>query len=403
MPSNHKKPSIWSVPYVILMAVNLFQSMAAFMTNTTLPLYVNALGASTATVGMVVSSFSITALLIRPFAGPAFDSFSRKKMLMASQAIISASLIGYGLADSIPQLIAIRLLHGIGIGCGGPLALSLVSEFLPRERFASGISIYTLAQSMAQVIGPAAGLEIVDAIGFSPAYFLAASLVIIAMCGISLIREPERERLPYKLKLDRMFAKEAVAKGIALMLLSTSFSCMGAYVVLYGMERGVESMGFFFVIYALCLLVTRPVTGSLADRFGTPALLVTGTICFGASYILLSVANGPVGFIAAAVAGSAGFGCCAPLLQSFALSSVPESRRGAASNTTFTGLDLGMLFGPLIGGVVIDSLSLTVGMQVEAYSLMWLVMLIPAVGTLAISAYWCVRPASKQARKAQLR
>ncbi len=52
--------------------------------------------------------------------------------------------------------------------------MSLVSEFFPESRFASGSSIYALAQLFAQVVGPAAELYLVNAIGFSPSYFLAA-------------------------------------------------------------------------------------------------------------------------------------------------------------------------------------------------------------------------------------
>lgn len=386
--STSRRTSIWSVPFVILMVVNFFQSMAAFMSNTTLPVYVDSLGASTGMVGVVVGSFSITALLIRPFAGPAFDSFSRKRMLIGTQAIICVSLVGYGLADSIQMLICIRLLHGIGIGCGGPLAMSLVSEFLPFSKFASGISIYALAQSFAQVIGPATGLYVVDAIGFSATYFLAAALVLVAMLCITIIKEPYRECLPYELKLDRMFAKEVVGQAAALLLLATSFACMGSYVVLYGYERGVENMGFFFVVYAICLVVTRPASGKLADRFGTPVMLISGVLFFGLSYALLFMANSMGGFVAAAIAGSAGFGCCAPLLQSYALQAVPESRRGAATNTTYTGMDLGMLLGPLLGGFVVEALVPVVGAQVNAYACMWLVMLIPAVGTLLLSIRW---------------
>lgn len=386
--SQGHKESIWSFPYVILMTVNLFQSTAAFMTNTTLPVYATALGASTSMVGIIVSSFSVSAILIRPFAGPAFDSFSRKKLLLASQAVICACLFLYGIVNSIPALIAVRLVHGIGIGCGGPLAMSLVSEFLPKSKFASGISIYALAQSFAQVIGPAVGLYLMDAIGFSFAYFTAGCSLIIAIIGVTLVKEPYRERLPYQLKFDRMFAPQAIGKGLALMLLAISFSCTASYVVLYGYSRGVQDMGVFFVVYALCLVVTRPLFGKLADKFGSPRILVLGVICFAISYYMLSIADSMPGFIIAAIISSAGFGCCAPLLQSMALASVPESRRGAASNTAFTGLDLGMLFGPVIGGTLVEQLTLS-GIELSgAYSEMWLIMLIPAAGTFAIAIYW---------------
>ncbi len=385
---SERKESIWSFPYLALMAVNLFQSMAAFMTNTTLPVYADALGATPSMVGIVVSSFSITALLARPFAGPAFDSFSRKRLLIASQLIICACMFLYGIVGTLEGLVAVRLVHGVGIGCSGPLAMSLVSEFLPESKFASGVSIYALAQSFAQVIGPAAGLYLVEAIGFSSSYFLAAGCLLVAICGVALIKEPYRERLRYELKLDRMFAPEAVGKGVALMLLATSFSCMGAYVVLYGYSVGVDQMGIFFIVYAMCLLGTRPLFGSLADRFGAPRMLIVGISFFAASYLALAFADGLPLFIIAAILGSAGFGCCGPLLQSEALASVPPSRRGAASNTAFTGLDLGMLIGPMIGGAIVEKAMPLLGSQPEAYSVMWVAMLVPAAAALVVVLRW---------------
>ncbi len=385
------RETIWSFPYVVLMIVNFFQSMAAFMANTTIPVFADHLGASTALVGVCVSSFAATALLIRPFAGPAFDSFSRKRLLLIAQAIICASLALYGIVNSLPALVAVRLLHGIGIGCSGPLAMSLVSEFLPASRFASGISIYTLAQSFAQVIGPAVGLWLVDTLGFSHAYFLAASCLLVAMCGIFIVKEPERNRLPYEFKISRMFAREALDKALALMLLATSFSCTASYLVLYGNLLGVEGVGLYFTVYAACLIVTRPVLGNLADHFGAPRVLVAGVLFFAASYLALSGAHDMTGLLIAAVLGSAGFGCCAPLMQTLGLSSVPPERRGAASNTVFTGLDLGMLLGPVLGGSAIEAMVPLFDSQLAAYAHMWIVMLVPAAGCFAIVLYWNFR------------
>ena len=385
------RETIWSAPYVALMVTNFFQSMAAFMTNTTLPLYLDALGATTSVVGIVVGAFAITALLVRPFAGPAFDSFSRKRLLLAAQTLIGASLVGYGIAGSIPVLFCVRLVHGIGIGCSGPLAMSLVSEFLPASRLASGISIYALAQSFAQVIGPAAGLWLADGIGFSNAYFLSAASVIVAMVGVFSIKEPARERPPYQLALGRMFAREAVPKACVLCLLAIAFAGSTSYLVLYGNLLGIEGMGAYFVVYALCLVATRPLFGKMADRFGAARVLVVGVVFFAASYAMLWQVRDFTGMIAVAIVGSAGFGACAPLIQSMALASVPVERRGAASNTAFTGLDLGMLIGPAVAGFAIEALVPVAGSEVAAYSLMWLVMLVPLAVAFAVIVRWNVR------------
>ena len=383
--------SIWSVPFLILTAANFFQSMAAFTANTTLPLYLDSLGAGAGAVGVVIGAFAITALLVRPFSGPAFDSFSRKKLLICALVIGSISFVLYGFARSVPALFATRLLHGIGIGCAGPLAMSLVSEFLPVRKLASGISIYMLSQTMAQVIGPAAGLWLMDAVGFRATYLISACLLAIAMASVSRVKETPRERPPYQLKLGRMFAREAVSPAIVLALFATSFGGMTSYLVLYGTKLGIPNLGAYFMVYALCLLATRPLFGNLADRFGTQRVLVPGVLCFAASYVMLANIQGFWGLMAVAVVASAGFGACVPLVQSLAMAKVGTNRRGTASNTTYTGMDIGSLLGPMVAGSVIELLVPLLGSELSAYSHMWYVMIVPQVVALAIIVSWNVR------------
>ena len=386
-----EKETIWSLPFVILLAANYFQSMAAFMANTTIPLYIDAMGAGAGIVGVVVGAFAITALLIRPFAGPAFDSFSRKRLLMIAQGINAVAFVLYGVVDSVPAFIAVRLLHGIGIGCSGPLAMSLVSEYLPLGKFATGISVYSLAQTFAQVLGPGTGLWLIDVIGFQGTYLIAAVLLIASVASISRVVEIPRERPPYQLKLGRMFAREAVDKAIVIMLFAVAFGGTTSYLVLYGTKLGIENLGVYFVVYALCLLVTRPLYGRLADTFGAERVLIPGVVFFAISYVMLANITDFMGLMAVAVVASAGFGACMPLTQSLAMSSVPTERRGAASNTTFTGLDVGSLCGPLFAGLVIEMLEPVTGSLLAAYSTMWLVMLAPMAIAFAIIVYWNVK------------
>ncbi len=393
MPNNQESrhESIWSRAFVVLLAANFFQSMAAFMANTTIPLYVDSIGASAGIIGVIVGAFAITALLVRPFAGPAFDSFSRKKLLMAAQGIIAAAFALYGFAHTVPALFAVRMLHGVGIGCAGPLAMSLVSEYLPQSRMASGVSIYMIAQSMAQVIGPATGLWLVEAVSFQATYLIAAVFLFASMASISTLREIPRQKPPYRLELGRMFAREAASHAVVLALFATAFGATTSYLVLYAAKLGIENVGAYFVVYAVCLLVTRPLFGKIADRFGAERILVPGTICFAAAYIMLGHINDLFGLIVVAVVAAAGFGSCVPLVQSLAMSSVDVGRRGAASNTTYTGMDVGFLVGPALAGLVIEVLHPITGDLLWAYSNMWYVMLAPLVAALVIIGAWNVK------------
>lgn len=390
MPSGTSE-TIWSRAFVILLAANFFQSMAAFMANTTIPLYIDSVGASAGVVGIIVGAFAITALLVRPFAGPAFDSFSRKKLLMMAQGIIASAFVLYGFAHTPPALFVVRMIHGLGIGCAGPLSMSLVSEYLPQKRLASGVSIYMVAQSMAQVVGPATGLLLIGVIGFQATYLLAAAFLFASMAAISTLREVPREKPPYQLKLGRMFAREAISHAVVLALFATAFGGIVSYLVLYGTKLGIENLGVYFMVYALCLLVTRPIYGKLADSFGAERILVPGVICFAASYVMLAHVTDLPGLIAVAVVAAAGFGACVPLVQSLAMGSVTVERRGAASNTTFTGMDIGSLAGPVLAGGAIEVLHSTGGDLLWAYSHMWYVMVLPQIAALVVIIWWNIK------------
>ena len=157
--------TIWSASYIALMAANFFSSMGQFMTSTTIPVYLDHMGESAGSVGVVVAAFFVAALLIRPIAGPAYDAFSKKKFMLIAQSGVCLSFFLYSMCTSVEALFAVRIFHGICGGTAIPLTLALVADTLPSTKFASGISIYTLAQSVAQAIGPAVGLTLAEAVG----------------------------------------------------------------------------------------------------------------------------------------------------------------------------------------------------------------------------------------------
>ena len=60
--------------------------------------------------------FSITALVARPFAGTASDMSGKKTPMLTGIALMVTSGILYHLAQSIPLLAGLRILHGLGWG-----------------------------------------------------------------------------------------------------------------------------------------------------------------------------------------------------------------------------------------------------------------------------------------------
>ncbi len=374
-----KKETIWNPAFINLIVIYFIMSMSQMMMQTLIPKYAAYLGAEATIVGTVASIFAVTALAIRPVASPAFDSFSKKKLLAISMVIITISFVGYSQAKTIPFIIAARLLHGIGVGCSGPLCLALASDALPQNKFGSGIAIFSLGMAMAQAIGPSAGLKLLSLFGYNSTFWIGAVIMGLACILIFILKEKETVRSKYVITLERIIAKEALRPAIIVFFLSTSFACIMSFMVIYGGIRGINNIGLYFTVYALSLFITRPLFGNLGDKYGFDKVLMPGIICFALSFVIVSMADKLWLFLLAAVVAAMGFGICQPTIQAICMKSVPKERRGAAGNTNYIGMDCGMIAGPILAGIIIDTAKAASLNEASAYSLMFLFMTVPMI------------------------
>lgn len=376
----HKEPSIWNITFIILMMISFFQTMGQMMMNVLIPLYVYDIGAPAQIVGMTVGAFAISAILVRPFIGPAFDAFNKKVILIISLLVIAVSTFLYSVATTVTAIFVIRLLHGAGLATSAALAQAMAADALPMQKMNSGISIFGLALAISQAIGPLVGLALLDFVGFQRAFRISALVIIGGLILACVIKEPgNHARKPYQFKLDRMFSKGAVTPALLIALLSMPFSCINAFIVIYGNLLGIEGMGAYFAVYAGCLLATRPLFGSLSDKHGVQRIIPIGLCFFVASILVLTFASSLPVFLLAAVIGACGYGAVIPLLQSLGFLCSPYDARGAASNTTFLGLDAGNLMGPTIGGMIVSLFIVSGASEAQSYNGMLFVLIIPVL------------------------
>ena len=301
-------------------------------------------------------------------------------ILIISLLVIAVSTFLYSAATTVTAIFVIRLLHGAGLATSAALAQAMAADALPIQKMNSGISIFGLALAVSQAIGPIVGLTLLDFVGFQWAFRISALVIVGGLILACLIKEPGNHvRKPYQLKLDRMFSKGAVIPALMIALLSIPFSCINAFIVIYGNLLGIGGMGAYFAVYAGCLLAIRPLFGSLSDKHGVQRIIPIGLCFFVASILVFTLASNLPLFLLAAAVGACGYGAVIPLLQSLGFLCSPYDSRGAASNTTFLGLDAGNLVGPTIGGMIV-SLFIASGLsEAQSYNGMFFVLIVPVL------------------------
>jgi len=372
--------TIWSRGFVHVLVINLAVSVAQLMVNTLVPKLAVVLGASAVVVGVVSGMFAVTALGVRPVVGPATARVRLNHLLAGTAGVMLLAFVTYAVADSIPVMMAGRLLHGAGMGFLAPVMLALASENLPERRMASGIGVFSLGQAAATAIGPAIGLALQPVIGYQGTFLVGAAVLGAAL--LAALRVPTHPPVGVAgraFSWRAFVAVEAVVPAVVLFFLAGAYSGVNAFVVLYGEALGVTDIGLFFTAYAVFVLVSRPVAGRIADRHGLGTVIVPGMLVFAASFVLLARARTLTDFLVAGAVSAFGYGVCQPSVQTMALMSVDRTRRAVAGNTSYIGVDVGYLVMPVAAGSVVSVVGAQGADLATSYSVMYLALVVPVV------------------------
>ena len=96
------KPVLWNSNYLKVWIANFMLFFAFYLLAPLLPLYLrDTFSAGKAMIGIVLSGYTITALIVRPFSGFVVDSFSRKKVLLLCYFCFALFFAGYFITGSL--------------------------------------------------------------------------------------------------------------------------------------------------------------------------------------------------------------------------------------------------------------------------------------------------------------
>lgn len=299
-------------------------------------------------VAVVTGAFALTGIVCRPLAGAAADRKGRRVTVIAgaSLAMIAGALLF--LPASIPGLILSRLVLGAGEGTVFTAGSAWVVDMAPEERRGRMIGFYGLAIWTGLALGPPVGELLLRAGGYNLVWAFAA--VAPALAALVASRLPEAVTPGEGEPRGPIISREAAGPGVTFSLGVWGFASVSAFIVLALDERGIGHGAEVFSVFALTVVLTRIVGGSLPDRIGAARCGFGAALVESVGLLLLGLAQTlPVAILGAMGMGAA-FSLLFPALSLLAVNRVAPERRGAAMGTFTASFDLGMLMGSVAVG-----------------------------------------------------
>lgn len=320
----------------------------------TIPLYlVEKLGISVSDVGMVLSSYTVGLLFVRPFSGYLVDCFSRKPLYMFAFTMFAALFVGYWFAVTLYAIMAVRFIQGGFMGLTSVSGNTITIDVIPSSRRGEGMGFYGLTINLAMSLAPLVAVPLYGKFGFQLIVAVALAMAVVGIVSVGFIDYPRRDSIPRPaLSLDRFILLKALPAALSYLLVAIPYGMVMSFVVLYGKELGVEDPGYFFIFMAVGVGASRLISGRLVDRGMIHTVSICSLISLVLSFILFSVSYDSIIFFSCALLIGIGFGVSVPAFQCLFVNVAPHSRRGTATSTYLTSFDFGMGIGMFVGGFI---------------------------------------------------
>ena len=300
--------------------------------------------------GLIITIFTISAGLARPFSGKLSDTIGRKKVIFFGLAICFATSLLYPLSYSIWFFLALRFIHGFSVGFSPTGATALITDILPEEKRGQGMGIWGTFISLGIGVGQSLGSVIGDTLGLTNLFFISASIAVLSGILMYYVEETLEKKQTFKPRLLLLKWQDVFEPSVlpAAMVMALSAACSGIiFVVTPDMSKylGITNKGWFFGIYVIATIVIRLFSSSLSDRIGRRQTLLIGFGFLTISMFLIGAADSIFSYGLAAIIFGVATGISSPTLFAWTADLSHPERRGVGSGTMFIALEIGIMTG----------------------------------------------------------
>ena len=331
--------------------------LSAFQLLPTAPFRIQELGGSTFASGLFLGFLTYASAASAPLTGAFADRVGRRRTLIIASSVIFLCAIGYGMTASYPVMLAIVLVHGVFWSGLLSASAAYLTHLLPERRRAEGIGYWGLSSVAAIAVAPPIAFWVMQHGGWRWICISCGALNLL-MSGIAYALPEDRVETQLDLPLPSIRPSlvewRVLLLSLTLFLYSFGYGAITSFSAMYADALGVSPKSIYLTMLAAVILLTRPLSGTLADRIGYRRVFLPCLVLIAGGLALLSAASTLAWLIASAIVFGVGFGTAYPVFVAYVMRDVSAARRGAAFGAILAAFDTGIGTGSTTVGWLIE-------------------------------------------------
>ena len=307
-------------------------------------------GSDEAGLGLVFAAFSVTTLILRPYAGRLADRHGRRPLLIGGALLCAAVILAHVPSADLHELIALRLALGVAEAFYFVAGIAALADLAPPGRAGEALSYNSLALYLGIAIGPLLGQGLIELGGFAWAWLGGFGLALVA--GALAMRIPETAPRLGVAAPTPLLHRAAIGPGLALfagVAAMTGFFALGGP---HGARLGLEAWSVVFLVFGGVVVVSRIAFARLPDRLPPMRVVAMALLACAAGTTVVAAASGVATLLVGAAILAVGVALLTPAVFAAIFGMVSPGERGAAAGTASAFIDLAFGGSPLLLGTV---------------------------------------------------
>lgn len=363
---NSQEEKIFTKSFCLVFGALLFTALVMYALMSTVTEYATSMGTTATVAGLVSGIYIFGGLCSRIYSGNALERIGWKRTALIFMSIHFLSCLLYFIVNDVTLLIVVRFIHGIGFGASANAIVTIASAVLPKKRFGEAFGYFMLGTTIAVGLGPYISGFLYDTAGPTGSFLAASLFSALALIFISRVDVSEYDPVNKKTVkednstslLEKVFEKGAIPVSLFTALTSLGYVSILSFYRLYAAEVNLTDVfSWFFIIYSVVLVASRPIAGKIQDRNGDMIICVVGIVAQAIGLFLIAFSPSNLTVIICAVCAALGFGTLNSACTTIVTRNTPPQRRSYAVSTFFIFCDATMGFGPALLGSFVSSTS----------------------------------------------
>jgi MFS family permease len=319
-----------------------------------LPAYLTRLGGEDYK-GLIISLFTLSAGLSRPFSGKLADTIGRIPVMVFGAGVCFVIGFLYPVMGTVVGFFILRFFHGFSTGFKPTGTSAYVADVVPFNRRGEAMGMLGVFGSLGIAAGPAIGGFIAAAYSINAMFYASSFSAILSVLILLGMKETVAVKHPFRLGLlkiswHEVFEPRVFAPSIVMLLSAYSFGVVLTIIPDFSDYLGMTNKGYFFLSFTAASILIRVIAGKISDRYGRISVLKISTILVMLSMWYVGTSDNVVTFmISGAFLGFAA-GMNSPTIFAWTIDLSDPMHRGKAMATMYIAMEVGIGIGALVSG-----------------------------------------------------